>query len=98
MLRELSSEQFAGWWAFYRRQPWGFYADNLRAGVVASTVANCNRRKGQPPFRASDFLPTDRGESEPERPADNRAIAAQGLALFEGLAARGGVADVERAG
>lgn len=44
--------------AFYGLEPWGTGADDLRAGVVAATIANVNRDPAKTdPFHAEDFVP-----------------------------------------
>ena len=45
--------------------------DDFRAGVVASTVANCHRRKGQKAFKPKDFMP-DYGSSEEKKQGPNQ--------------------------
>lgn len=59
MLRELTAEQFAEWFAFHGLEPWGFQVENLRMGVIASTTANVSgrlRRQVSP----ADFMPQER--------------------------------------
>ncbi|QEZ47183.1 phage tail assembly protein T [Cupriavidus oxalaticus] len=58
--------------AFYQLEPWGSHFDDMRAGVVASTIANIYRdRKKQPDaFSNLDFIPwnehhRDRRMAEP---------------------------------
>lgn len=45
--------------AFYQLEPWGSHYDDLRAGAIASLVANVHRdRKRQAePFGNLDFIP-----------------------------------------
>ncbi|MGO4304190.1 hypothetical protein AB4Z41_10975 [Cupriavidus sp. RAF12] len=45
--------------AFYGLEPWGSHYDDLRAGVVASMLANVNRdpKKRADPFGSLDFIP-----------------------------------------
>ena len=46
------------WAALYRMDPWGGERADLRAGIVASTVANgLMKRKGGGQFRPVDFMP-----------------------------------------
>lgn len=51
------SRQFAEWQAYYQLEPWGEERADLRAGIIASTIANVNRGKGQRAFTPSDFMP-----------------------------------------
>lgn len=59
LLARISSRELAEWMAYYRIEPWGEERDDLRAGIVASTVANTARdpRKRPRPFRPRDFMP-----------------------------------------
>lgn len=41
--------------AYYELEPWGEERDDLRTGVVASTIVNMNKTKGSP-SKPSDFL------------------------------------------
>ena len=76
----MTSAQLSEWMAFYRLEPWGEERADLRAGIVASTIANSNRGKGQKPFKVADFLPSFEPESEEEAAARlmARAMAALG--------------------
>lgn len=38
-------------------EPWGEELANWRAGMIASTIVNVNRKKGKPPFKPQDFMP-----------------------------------------
>ena len=54
-----------------RRRWWDReFRDDLRAGIVASTVANCNRdsEKKPEPFQPLDFMPNFRREAGPKEP------------------------------
>lgn len=71
LLGELSSSQLAEWLAFYQLEPWGEERADLRAGIVASTIANANRsQKQKKPYTPEDFMPRFDGEEEdPEETA-----------------------------
>ena len=45
------------WMAFDRREPIGDWRNDLGFGVVASTLANINRKEGADPFVPMDFMP-----------------------------------------
>jgi hypothetical protein len=53
----MSQRELEEWKAFYELEPWGTRPADLRAGIVASTVANTARRKGAAPFRPKSFMP-----------------------------------------
>lgn len=80
MLGEISSRQFAEWMAYARLEPWGEERADLRAGIVASTIANANRGKGQKPYKPQQFMPSFEPETEEESAARllARAMAALG--------------------
>lgn len=58
MLAEMTATELAEWDAFLALEPWGAEAADHRAGVIAATIANVNRRKGSAPFQPSDFFPS----------------------------------------
>jgi len=57
LLRELNSRDIAEWIAYYSIEPFGSMHDEQIGGVIASTVANCNRAKGQSAFSYTEFMP-----------------------------------------
>lgn len=79
MLAEMTSVQFAEWMAYSKLEPWGEERDDLRMGIIASTIANVNRGKGQKAFKPDDFMP--QFEPETEEQAAERLIAKAMLAL-----------------
>lgn len=58
MLAGLSSSQFDEWMQYAAVEPFGEERGDLRAGIVASVIANVHRRKNARAFRPSDFMPT----------------------------------------
>lgn len=47
-------------WAQYERlEPWGPDRGDLRAGIIAATIANCHRdpKRRSTPFAPKDFMP-----------------------------------------
>ena len=79
MLSEISSAQYAEWLAYSKLEPWGEERDDLRMGIVASTIANVNRGKGQKAFTPDQFMPSF--EQETEEQAAERLIAKARAAL-----------------
>lgn len=59
MLAEMSLEQFRSWQLYAAQEPFGPDRADLRAGIIASTIANAHRdSKRRPmPFSAKDFMP-----------------------------------------
>ena len=43
--------------AYYNIEPWGEGQGFHQAGIIASTIANVNRKKNSSPFKAVDFIP-----------------------------------------
>ena len=79
MLAEMSSAQFAEWMAYSRLEPWGEQRADLRAGIVASTMANVNRGKSRKPYKPHEFMPDFEPVSEEEQVARMRARARAAL-------------------
>ena len=52
----MSAREFSRWMEYFRSDPFGPVRDNLHAGMVTAMLFNANRRKGQRPLSASDFL------------------------------------------
>lgn len=57
MLRRMSSRELTEWMAYSQVEPFGQEADWLGSAIVASTVANVNREKGQKAYEPGDFMP-----------------------------------------
>lgn len=53
-LDQLPEAELNIWQSFYDEQPFGLIRDDLRAGIVAATVANTVVKK---PMQAFDFMP-----------------------------------------
>jgi hypothetical protein len=84
--QEISSAEFGEWIAFYSIEPFGDRYADLRAGVVASTVANVNRGKDTPPFSPLSLIPWAQ-EPKDDTPPPAEAVAAMfGVNLTEAKA------------
>lgn len=57
VLLKHTSKEMTEWVAFLELEPHGEERADLRAGIVASTYANANRKKGQKAFKPTDFMP-----------------------------------------
>lgn len=53
---EISAAEFAEWQAFYAIEPFGEERADLRAAIIAATVANSMRVKGRV-LTPADFMP-----------------------------------------
>lgn len=77
MLESITSTQLSEWMAYYELDPWGGERADLLAGIIASTIANCNRAKNQPAFKPKDFMPRfddgrRPGHKKPRKTAEER--------------------------
>lgn len=68
LLARMNSRELAEWMAYYRLEPFGELRADVRAGMVASTIANVHRQPGKAPFGPLDFLafPEPQPKAEPE--------------------------------
>lgn len=75
----MSSAEFTEWAAFYGLEPWGWEADNWRAGMIASVVANTVRdsKKRRKPFQPADFMPKERPDAPHRRAIDQDSLRAK---------------------
>lgn len=62
---DLSSYEVALWEAEFRLSPWDEFRGDLRAGLIAATLANVNRGKDTPAFKPADFMPYLQQKQEP---------------------------------
>jgi hypothetical protein len=80
----LSYREFCEWCLYYQIEPWGEDRADLRAGIVASSIANYagkQRADSAYPALPSDFMPyLDR--PEPEAPADDQPLTDEELAAW----------------
>jgi hypothetical protein len=53
----MTAEEFGLWQYEYSTRPWGDIRNDMMGSIIASTVANVNRRPEAEPFNAYDFLP-----------------------------------------
>lgn len=79
MLSEMDSRQYAEWMAYARLEPFGEDRADLRMGIIASTIANTSRGKGQKAYKPQDFIPQFENETEEEAGARLMAKAMQAL-------------------
>lgn len=52
----MSSEELSMWMAYEVIEPFGETRADIRAGIIASTIANVNRGKNQKAFSPEDFM------------------------------------------
>lgn len=57
LLASMDSKELSEWAAFYSIEPFGYFRSaDLPAGIIASTIANCNRTKHSKSFSPKDFM------------------------------------------
>ena len=83
LLARTDARELAEWQAFYRLEPWGSGEDEFRAAMIASTIANGQRKKGQRAFKPKDFM-------RRFGPLDPGALSARIKAAFSGFRRSGG--------
>ena len=71
--RTLSARELAEWMAYYGIEPFGEERADLRAGIVASTTANCHLGSNATPLKATDFMPF---YEQPAPPSDYQRMQA----------------------
>ena len=53
----MSAAEYRAWQEYWSESPFGDERADVRAGIVASTIANVHRGRNQPPFKPQDFMP-----------------------------------------
>ena len=84
----MSGREFLEWQAYHSRWPLGEVRADLRAGIIASTIANVHRGADTPAFHPSDFMPQLDAIDEDEIDEDASIELTQ--TLFESLTAQMG--------
>ena len=76
LLATLTSSELSAWMAFSRIEPIGYARGDLQAAIIASTVANVNRKK---PLGLKDFMPDF--DKPPENPVKTFRASLQHLVV-----------------
>ena len=74
MLSRMPLSLFNRWAAYLRVEPRGEDRADLRAAIVACTMANAWRGKNQRAFRVEDFMPDFDKTSREQSPEEMQAI------------------------
>jgi len=53
----MTAQEFQDWKAFYLVEPFGNTREDLRAGVIAATIANTFKKKSATRIKPADFFP-----------------------------------------
>lgn len=80
LLDSMDAAELHDWMEFYEAEPWGEDRADLRAGIVAATVAGCHGIKCRP----SDFLPQYDREREPMSDDDIQSTVVKTNAMLGG--------------
>lgn len=65
---DISSRQFSDWLAWYTHEPFGELRADLQAGIIASTINNRMRNKGERARPPTEFMPYyEKPEQTPEQ-------------------------------
>ncbi len=84
----MSAREFAEWMAYYQLEPFGEERADLRAAIVAKTIADVNTPKGARRAKLTEFMP--RFEREEQTVEQQISIAAMLTAAFGGKDERHG--------
>jgi hypothetical protein len=84
LLAEIPARTFQEWQCFYAMEPWGEERADIQAGIVASTLANAWRAKGQRPYKVEQFIPQWWSQKE-QSAQDQIAMCKMLNAMFGGV-------------
>jgi hypothetical protein len=87
----LPHAEFVQWCQFYNLEPWGEHKADLRAGIIASTVANVHSLwvTGEAKYQASDFMPRDEEPEPQQQVVEERTLTDDELAAWADAAIYG---------
>ena len=70
--------EFRLWQAYAMIEPFGAVRGDIRSAIIAQTVANVHRGRGQRSYKIQDFMPKfDRAEPVPQSSAQMIAMLCQ---------------------
>ena len=85
MLARISSRELSEWAAYEKLTgPIGGARSDLQAGIIAATVANSQRGKGQKALRPDDFIPAWDGGRRTMTPEEMFAAAVKATTAMGG--------------
>lgn len=84
----MSVDEFEDWVAYNSLNQIGELRGDLRAAIIAETIANCNRAKGTRPYRRDEFMPFLQAEKEPQTDEEIATSVMQWAMVMNGLMAR----------
>lgn len=66
---EMPARELVEWIEYETLEPFGAWRDNWHAAVIASILANVNRKPGTPPVSMADFFYTDPATAQEQKEA-----------------------------
>jgi hypothetical protein len=75
----MTGAEFLEWMEYDNLEPFGAWRDNWHASMIASILANANRKPGTAPIKMSEFMYVDAETTKEKRDAEM-------LAFLEGKA------------
>jgi hypothetical protein len=66
----MGSSELEEWRAFWLREPWGPYRDNVHAALICSLIANAFRGKSSRPISYQEFMLSDRTQHKARKTAE----------------------------
>lgn len=57
LLENISSRELTEWMSYYQIEPFGEEREDLRMGIISSTIANVNKGKNGKTYKPKDFIP-----------------------------------------
>lgn len=80
--QRMSAAELQSWIAYSRVEPIGEYRGDLRAGVIASTIANVNRGKNSPVKSPKDFMLIQNDQETKIKESDPSILAKELISHF----------------
>lgn len=74
MLRRIPLRLLLEWMEYAKLEPFGPEVESWRTATIAMILANVHRRKGQRPFRETDFMPRIRQQARKQTPEQMAVI------------------------
>lgn len=83
MLASMSLRTLNEWRAYSEVEPFGEERADVRAAIIAATVANASRTKrGQRAFKIGDFMPEYGRKTARQTPEEMKAVLQQSVGAF----------------
>jgi len=84
----MSADEFDDWVAYNSLNQIGELRADLRAAIVAETIANCNRARGTTAYKREDFMPFLQAEKPKQTDEDIATSVMQWAMVMNGLLSR----------